>query len=135
MKNHVTSLAISREMKELGFPQESEFWWSSWKRDKCDIPACNCGKPHETWNIVRDGDEGYYENVPAYLATELLAFFSAFKDGFLVPKDKLGEWVFLTEKMDVWEPEFNPHPDSIANVLIFGMKNGIIDPKKLTPLK
>ena len=30
MKNHVTSLELSKELKAKGFPQESLFYWNKW---------------------------------------------------------------------------------------------------------
>lgn len=30
IENHVTTLEESRRLKELGVPQESQFWWSEW---------------------------------------------------------------------------------------------------------
>ena len=64
-EKHVTSLEISKQLKEAGWTKETEFWWVHNKlrdEDKLCYGLTQCFKDHpESWE--------YY---PAPLATEIL---------------------------------------------------------------
>lgn len=75
MTNHVTSLEVSKKLKEVGWKKETEFWWITKTR-------INSGDGHSGWYKeevkgifeLSYGKQGYVNSVrfPAPLATELL---------------------------------------------------------------
>ena len=70
MKNHVVSLELAREMKALGFPQDSLFFWDSHAIDKVD------GYDDYMFGITSDGEYS------AYLASELEEWLPKERHGF-----------------------------------------------------
>lgn len=84
LEHQITSLKLSKKLKELGLKQESLYFWEHWVRG-CDIPACNCGQVHDHWTLERD-DTGGIGNprISAYTVAELGEMLPQYilKDGF-----------------------------------------------------
>ena len=63
-EKHVVSLELSKKLKEVGYPQEGEFWWVSLMEDD---GVCR------KWDIVNlEGSRSYIVKFAAPLASELM---------------------------------------------------------------
>jgi hypothetical protein len=125
MKNHVTSLELSKRMKELGFPQRSIFGWcQNYTRKSGEYKKDS--KPY----IQYKGSHDY----SAYLASEL---------GEWLPNEKL-----MIDKdtndysLDLFGTERKERKfaggfcgenlcDAMAEMLIYLAENKLINPKEL----
>lgn len=138
IQKHVTSLELSKKLKELGFKQESYFSWIRRERER----------KYSVWNPTEEsefsiGDE--VDKIPAYLASELwelLPEFLAESDGYysrwhvtwsLLPDAELR---MVNNIMGHSLEYFTDDDKSVANVIaramIYLMENGYWEPELIS---
>lgn len=69
MEDHVTSLSVSKKLKDAGIPQESLFYWVHFIGDSLGNGACNIVVHKDDKSIP---DLSCERIASAFLATELL---------------------------------------------------------------
>jgi hypothetical protein len=116
MKDHVTNLELSKTLRELGFPQESKFYWDSHAVEKID-----------GFGITSDGEYS------AYLASELGEWLPMdYCSSKTVYKKSNKKWVC---DKDNWRGEYpqyaNNECDARAKMLIYLAENKLINAKEL----
>jgi len=118
MKNHCTSLEVSKLIKEAGWQKETEFWWVYNKlrdENKLDYGLAQCIKIHpESW-----------EHFPAPLATEILEELPV---GIKIENYKSinGNKVFVTNENIKDGSYWGTLPDALARLWIWLKKEGKI---------
>ena len=128
---HVTSLALSRRLKELGCKQESSFYW---------IKINNITSEHIVIMISGDNYDKYYVE-SAYLLTELLEMLPQEINGYFYTQmptlnPKNGWVIFYRNAFNTWKDsegnEITTHGNNIVNVaaemLIYLIEQGIVKP-------
>ena len=88
---HVSSLELSKELKEVGYPQLGEFWW---------VKVQLSGGKH-SWELFyqKDPDDKVNEHIVAPLASELMdrlpIIIQAHKEKFFLRCSRLhnGDWL------------------------------------------
>jgi hypothetical protein len=134
IKNHVTSLELSKKLKELGVKQESEFYWAEEKTG---------GWNQQDWHTVLtddfyEGDYNEFRNkISAFLSSELGEMI---KD---LPGEKEAhtEWNYIYKKWICYlidrnmDPEHEEEDESESNarakILIHIIENNLVDVKSL----
>ena len=150
MKNHVTSLEISKEMKELGFPQKSNFYWgvkSLTNRKitvalKKEFPGVSEYRAYQRNGEIKGGTTGY--RYSAYLSSELSEMMpSEIKRiegeeeiyyGITMDKDSDGnEWdvYYVNREWDIHTQSDKRLCNAMAKCLVELAKQGIINPQEL----
>jgi len=129
IEQHVTSLELSKRLKELGVQRESAFYWAKWTGE----PPCVC--------YTGGGYTGVMQ-CSAFLASEL---------GEMLPKEhhELGH-LQLWKRSDImagnqyaWTAEYHNNggisamcdgtlPNAMAQLLIHLIEQGIVDPNLIT---
>jgi len=102
LENLVTSLELSKKLKEAGVPQRSVFYWTD-----CDIKRKDLCEHYGEWNICLFSDRRCKE-YSAYLAEELGLWLPK---GFYISKTTNDQYLIghdffarlLTEHDDRWE--------------------------------
>lgn len=120
LENHVTSLELSKRLKELGVKQESLFYWVDKKgwalQDRkpiyCNIETCECVE---------------ISYLSAFLASELGEVLGTQAQVWRHPKGWVAEHFLSGDKQFVE----NSMPDAIAKCLIYLAKKGIIKPNEI----
>lgn len=113
--NHVTSLEISKRLKELGVKQESEYWWVDYT-DGYSQPAWNLNSNHI----------GYKAHISAFLTSELA---DLLPDFYRVGKHIYSDNGFVCSHYDQEMQQVqtgNTMPDAMGKMLIYLLEQGII---------
>lgn len=117
LEHHVTSLELSKRLKELGVPQWSCFYWSESKSKQAAtvLTALEASEP-KWWK--------HRENISAFLASEL---------GNMLP---VGQSLKLLTK-ECWQASFGTtgtagtEADARAFLLMHLIEQQVVDPKTL----
>jgi hypothetical protein len=122
MSTRVTSLEISKQLKETGWKKETEFYW---------LPCFNGVK--EEWHLVPKkelcGCGGCKEALPAPLATELLEELpSELEDTCVLLIRKLEKEYEVGYGVDSITKEFEDKslPNALAKMRLYLKKEGLI---------
>lgn len=113
---HVTSLALSQRLKALGLRQDSIFYWS------CDHKNTTAhGLSRYT---LQEGEESYYENWSAYLASELHSMIPWVETYFLYER-----WICNKNmsKYDCLQTNADTLTNTLGHMLIHLIENGLLD--------
>lgn len=140
IEQHVTSLALSKRLKELGVKQESIFGWFYRKR-----PISKWVLVHNNFNTLYSGKncnkEQLEREVSTYLASELGQMLPEYiciqregetdpslTDDFKLEYDEYGTPIYIF--MDEWicfGTMANNETDARAKMLIHLIENGLVD--------
>ena len=124
MKNHVVSLELAKEMKELGFPQNSAFHWYE-----------NAGNGHLLYaGEDRDCRPMECKTFDAYLASELGEWLPDCADIIkFIRTDSVLYEIEILDPQSRSSERFDDisMPNALAKMLIYLAKEKLIDPKKL----
>jgi len=124
---HVTSLELSKKLKELGFPQRSLFFYDR---------LSDCPDGSEDWQIhegKRYGFCSYKERYSTFLASELGEWLPKFYE---TSWGEEGDETWVCSHPDImsddnhWEKALTM-PNAMAKMLIHLVEKGIINPKSL----
>ena len=112
--NHVTSLELSRRLKELGVPQNSIYYWCQQEGQKPAVIPKARAKRILSW---------HKEIISAYLASELGEFIgNSLENG----EDKnIPKELQTTSIQDIWKPDY------LAKLLIWLLENHLISVEEL----
>lgn len=137
MKEHVTSLELSKKLKELGFPQNSEFYW--YQVDVEDYPDEGTILRNEKGILLKPTTLPHERRIAAYLATELgewlpsnitIENYKFINAAF--EKDKCGWYGELSSlECKAYHIKLKNLSNAMATMLIYLAENNIIDPKTL----
>lgn len=139
LQNHVVSLELAQKMKELGFPQETEFRWYKWP-DKTMAVTMVVASYAEDWCTGRPPKEICAAYTPSDLGEWLRAF---------VVQNKIQYWLNISKLSPYgWEIRYHyfekllddnstgviverDFTNALAKMLIWLAENGHLDPKTL----
>lgn len=136
MRNHVTSIELSRRLKELGVPQKSLFYWRAWENPISGIVSeSTC--PKDRWVIYYHEDKHSKScdwECSAYLATELGEWLPAMiagcplevLKGFIFEKSEVLYCARYYDAGIIGETDINMS-NSLAKMLIHLIENGIVN--------
>lgn len=120
LEKQVCSLEISKELKELGVPQDSLWWWvNHWQATSY------------MWDILpKDEDDKVNKHISAFTCSELGEMFPEWASSVKLPKSHgFRKWVAL-ERSKI-EVEADTEADARGRMLIYLIKQGHINPKEL----
>jgi len=105
MEKHVTSLELSKRLKELGAPQKSEFYW-------CPIPKIGeNGKSYfDSWDIQHKDHMRYFGKkirVSAFLTSELGEIMKSKGMGVVAYSSIQGKWWCSGGKWDAGKQAYD----------------------------
>lgn len=137
MNKHVVSLDLAKQLKEAGYPQESEFCWYSHRH-----PNINGGKFYDTleWGHAYEGDYDTYNLLAAApLANELLEqlpYYIEQGTGYYLNCTKAGEGMYICfyrADNDEHTPVMNMKsfgggslPDALAEMWLYLKKENLL---------
>lgn len=130
IEHHVTSLELSRKLKELGVPQTSYFYWWIDTYGIVKKQRLECGKPHNPKNGWTVCSAFLASELGEMLPNEIQAEPMGVNSGMLdCVKHDNGSWSY--RYIDVCERHADTEPDARAALLIHLIEQKIIDPKNL----
>jgi hypothetical protein len=113
ISKHCTNLELSKELKALGVPQKSEFYW------------IHVSILPDVWRIGKSGKEKY----SAFLSSELGEMLEIkYLTGICFLRDKeKWSWVYIDKNDDDVEVFAETEADARAKMLCYLLKNKIYD--------
>jgi len=126
IENMVVNLELSKELKRLGMPQKSEFWWSNFHY----IEHAGLIK-NEHFMIGYGQDADYledehiglgYEQYSAYLSDELLRWLPAFTNIMFNEQ----EYCIQADYAEYHKEYDKSLPNTLAKLLIYLITNGLL---------
>jgi hypothetical protein len=128
MENHVTNLELSKKMKELGFPQFSQFSWVGCNGLE-NQPSLSHKVNKADYEKLKNPEWFFYS---AYLASELGEWLPEFIEGWLMGIHKFEEWSVGDSSGSILRSKKDKNlPNAMAKMLIHLTEEGIINPKLL----
>lgn len=122
MENHVTSLELSKKLKELGVKQESLFWWQHFD----EMVGAGTVQKVDYWRVT----DGAYRDgfISAFLSSELGEMLPSIN--WQTYKEK-GKWILTNHQNTIEAVEEFTESNCRAKMLIYLIENNIIDVKSL----
>lgn len=134
IEKHVVSLELSKKLKELGFPQESLYWWVSTDGENWSVS-------NEMWRAVGSfppEQESYPFYCSAYLASELGELLPEYTDTWKLgnlDKERAGQYCCSYKNIDICEEFIEAKEvDARARMLIWLVENGHLKVKGDSPV-
>lgn len=134
LKAQVTSLELSKRLKELGVKQKSQFVYARFWSARKDVPI------EMQWNLVLDEPNAYdttltsefYDIVQAYSVAELLEIEPALCYGLRKGEEGWGHLAInYKEHTTVLQGYWETCADAVAAMLIHLIEQNLLDPKKV----
>lgn len=126
LTKQVTSLEISKKLKELWFEKESIFFYRTKWRYFSEVYfkwnfACGGGDPTIWW----------FKEIPAYTASELMEYLPAYIDWYCLESTKSEDnkyfCVYMFDQSTIWEIKWKDTlSDALWLMLIYLLENNLL---------